>query len=259
VSATPRDPRSIVGRVAIVTGAASGMGRAIAVLLGAQGAHVAVVDRNASGADEVVATIVEAGGTAVALLVDVSDPDAIVAMAAAVHERLGPIDIVVNNAGVVAGASFEQPDYDDVWLSTFSVNVDAQQRVVRACLDDLVRNGDGRIVNIASVEALGAAPRTSPYTSSKHAVVGLTRSMAVDLGRRGVTCNAICPGPINTAMTAAIPDDSKAVFVRRRVPAGRYGEPEEIAHVVLMLVQPGASYINGAIIPVDGGMTASNR
>jgi 3-oxoacyl-[acyl-carrier protein] reductase len=131
--------------------------------------------------------------------------------------------------------------------------------VVRACLDDLVRNGDGRIVNIASVEALGAAPRTSPYTSSKHAVVGLTRSMAVDLGRRGVTCNAICPGPINTAMTAAIPDDSKAVFVRRRVPAGRYGEPEEIAHVVLMLVQPGASYINGAIIPVDGGMTASNR
>jgi 3-oxoacyl-[acyl-carrier protein] reductase len=259
VTETGSDPRSIAGRVAIVTGAASGMGRAIATLFGAQGALVAVVDRNRSGADAVSAGIVEAGGTAIALEVDVGDPDAIVSMVARVRERLGPIDIVVNNAGMVAGATYDQPDFDDVWQATFAVNVDAQQRVVRACLADLERNRDGRVVNIASVEGLGAAPRTAPYTASKHAVVGLTRSMAVDLGRRGVTCNAICPGPINTAMTSAIPDESKQAFVRRRVPVGRYGEPEEVAHVVLMLVQPGASYINGAIIPVDGGMMASNR
>lgn len=251
--------QSLAGSVAIVTGAASGMGRASALLLAAEGAAVAVVDRDPAGAEATVAAVREQGGTASAHVCDVSSPDAIVAMVAAVRAALGPVDIVVNNAGVAAGATYDQPDFDDVWQRTFAVNVDAAQRVVRACLDDLVRHGRGRIVNIASVEGLGAAPRTAPYTSSKHAVVGLTRSMAVDLGRRGVTCNAICPGPINTAMTAAIPDESKQQFVRRRVPLGRYGEPDEIAHMVLALVQPGASYVNGAIIPVDGGMTASNR
>ena len=172
---------------------------------------------------------------------------------------LGPIDILVNNAGVPAGTTFDADDFAEVWDHTFAINLTAQAAMVRACLADLLREGSGRIVNIASTEALGATPRTAPYTASKHGVVGLTRSLAVELGRRGVTANCICPGPILTGMTAAIPDDAKEQFARRRVPAGRYGRPEEVAHIVLSLVLPASSYLNGAVIPVDGGMTASSR
>jgi len=146
-----------------------------------------------------------------------------------------------------------------VWDRTIAINLTASMAVVRACLADLVRDGEGRIVNVASTEGLGATPRTSPYTVSKHGVVGLTRSLAVDLGRTGVTANCVCPGPIRTAMTDLIPEDAKERFARRRVPAGRYGEASEVAHVILSLVLPASSYLNGAVIPVDGGMTASSR
>jgi 3-oxoacyl-[acyl-carrier protein] reductase len=129
--------------------------------------------------------------------------------------------------------------------------------MVRACLPDLLRNREGRIVNIASTEGLGAQPFLSPYTVSKHGVVGLTRSLAVELGVQGVTVNCICPGAIDTGMTAPIPQDAKDTFARRRVPLRRYGEPEEIAQMVLSLALPAASYVNGAILPVDGGLTTA--
>jgi 3-oxoacyl-[acyl-carrier protein] reductase len=251
--------RSIAGRVAIVTGAASGMGRAVAELFAAEGAKVALVDRAAEALESAVRDIVASGGIGRGHVVDVADAAAIDACVAAVRAELGPIDILVNNAGVPVGAVLEQPDYEDAWSRAFAVNIDAPMRFVRACLDDLVRNGDGRIVNVASTEGLGATPRTGPYTASKTALVGFTRSLAVDLGRRGVTANCICPGPINTGMTRSIPDDSKTTFAKRRVPVGRYGEPAEVAHIVLSLVLPAASYLTGAIIPVDGGMTASSR
>lgn len=251
--------RSIAGRVALVTGAASGMGRATAELFAAEGAKVALFDRAADALDAVVAGIRAAGGTCTGLVVDVADAAAIERGVAAARAELGPIDILVNNAGVPSGALLDQADYEDVWQHTFAVNLDAPMRLVRACLADLVRNHDGRIVNIASTEGLGATPRTGPYTASKTGLVGFTRSLAVDLGRQGVTANCICPGPINTGMTQRIPEESKAAFVKRRVPVGRYGEPHEIAHVVLSLVLPAASYITGAVIPVDGGMTASSR
>ncbi len=253
------DPRSIAGRVAIVTGAASGMGRATAELFATAGAKVALVDRSPDTLEAVVHGIVATGGTARGYVADVADAAAIDDCVARVRTELGPVDILVNNAGVPVGATLDQPDYEAAWYRAFAVNTDAPMRFVRACLDDLVRNGDGRIVNIASTEGLGATPRTGPYTASKTALVGLTRSLAVDLGRRGVTANCICPGPINTTMTNAIPDDAKATFAKRRVPAGRYGDPAEVAHIVLSLVLPAASYLNGAIIPVDGGMTASSR
>lgn len=263
------DPRSIRGRVAIVTGAASGMGRAIAELFAAEGAFVALVDRDEPAVKAAAAAITEsietsehgaaARGRAVAYLADVSDATAIVAAVGAIRHDLGPVDILVNNAGVPTGSTLDQPDYEDVWQRTFAVNLDAPMRFVRACLDDLVRNGDGRIVNIASTEGITATPRTSPYTASKTGLVGFTRSLAVDLGRRGVTANCICPGPINTQMTQRIPADAKATFARRRVPVGRYGEPQEVAHVVLSLVLPASSFITGTVIPVDGGMTASSR
>lgn len=251
--------RSIAGKVAVVTGAASGMGRATAELFAAEGAKVALLDRDAEKLDEAVKQIVADGGEAIGVPADLSEIEGIPDLVQQVRVALGPVDIVVNNAGIPSGATFDAEDFDEVWRRTFTINLDAQVALVRACLDDLLRDGAGRIVNIASTEALGATPRTAPYTASKHAVVGLTRSLAVELGRRGVTANCICPGPILTGMTEAIPDDAKDQFARRRVPVGRYGYPEEVAHITLSLVLPASSYLNGAIIPVDGGMTASSR
>ncbi len=139
-----------------------------------------------------------------------------------------------------------------------SVMLTAQIRLVRACFPHLRRSGEGRVVNIASTEGLGASAFTGPYTAAKHGVIGLTRSLAVELGQKGVTFNCICPGPIATGMTAAIPDEAKVKFARRRVPLRRYGDPEEVAHATLSLVLPAASYVNGAVLPVDGGMTIQN-
>ena len=113
-------------------------------------------------------------------------------------------------------------------------------------------------MNTASIAGLVGAPANPAYTASKHGVIGLTRALAVELGRRGVTVNCVCPGPIHTGMTALIPDDDKARFARRRVPIGRYGSPEEVAHATLSLVLPAASFVNAAVVVVDGGLTAQN-
>ena len=125
--------------------------------------------------------------------------------------------------------------------------------------EDLVRNRDGRIVNISSTEGLGGSAGAASYTASKHGVIGLTKSLAVELGKQGVTVNAICPGPIHTGMTKVIPDDDKATFARRKTALRRYGDPEEVAQMTLSLVLPAASYITGVAIPVDGGMRARNN
>jgi 3-oxoacyl-[acyl-carrier protein] reductase len=250
--------RSIEGRVAIVTGAASGMGRATAMLFADEGAKVACVDRTAEALLEVRDAITDAGGTAQAYELDVSDPAAIDSTIARIRADLGPIDILVNNAGVSIPAPIGSDGWQEAWDATFAINLTAHGRIVRACLDDLKRNGDGRIVNIASTEGLGATAGMSPYTAAKHGVIGITRSLAVELGPLGVTVNCICPGPIRTGMTAAIPDEAKEVFAKRRVPLRRYGDPEEVAHGTLSLVLPAASFINGVTLPVDGGMTIRN-
>jgi 3-oxoacyl-[acyl-carrier protein] reductase len=134
----------------------------------------------------------------------------------------------------------------------------AHQRVIRAALPYLRTSKSPRIVNIASTEALGATALHSPYSAAKAGVVGLTRSLAVELGRDGITVNCICPGPILTAMTARISDEHKAIYARRRTALGRYGYPEEVAHMTLSLCLPAASFLTGAIIPVDGGLMARN-
>ena len=248
--------RSVAGRVAIVTGAASGMGRAIAQLLAAEGAHVAACDRNGEGVAHVAGEIVLLGGVAHGFALDVTDPDAIAHVVAEVVERLGPIGILVNNAGVSIAAPIDGDDFETAWNLTLAVNLTGYVRMVRACLPHLLQAGAGRIVNIASTEGLGATPYISPYTASKHGVVGLTRSLATELGARGITINCVCPGPINTGMTAPIPDDAKEKFARRRVPLRRYGEPEEVAQMVLNLALPASSFVNGAVIPVDGGLSS---
>jgi 3-oxoacyl-[acyl-carrier protein] reductase len=250
--------RSIAGRVAVVTGAASGMGRATAFLFADEGAKVAVVDRTADGVAEVVAAIESVGGTARGYVLDVTDTAAIASTVASIGEQLGPVDILVNNAGVSMPTALDGDGFDQAWNVTLAVNLTAQAQLIRACLPMLQRNKEGRVVNIASTEGLGATRAMSPYTASKHGVVGLTKSLAVELARRGVTVNCVCPGPINTGMTAGIPVDMKETFAKRRTPIGRYADPEEVAHMTLSLVLPSASFVVGAIIPVDGGLVVQN-
>ena len=252
----PNRSRSVAGRVAIVTGAASGMGRATARLLAAEGAKVAVTDLDLASCAGVAA---ECGDDARPYALDVADPDAIKSVVAQIAKDFGGIDILVNNAGVSSFSPLDAGDeYDEIWSRALTVMLTAHQRMVRAALPHLRKSDAARIVNIASTEGLGATPGDTPYVAAKTGVTGLTRGLAVDLGPDGITVNCICPGPIRTAMTDAVPDEHKTIFAKRRTALRRYGEPEEVAQMTLSLVLPAASYITGAVIPVDGGLMARN-
>ena len=248
--------RSVAGRVAIVTGAASGMGRATALLLASEGGRVAITDLDLAACEAVAA---EAGPNAKAFALDVADGEAIKRTVAAIATHFGGIDILINNAGVSSFAPLDMDDeYEAIWHRALAVMLTAHQRMVRAALPWLKESDAARIVNIASTEGLGATPGDTPYVAAKSGVVGLTRGLAVDLGKHAITVNCVCPGPIRTGMTDKVPDEDKAIFAKRRTALRRYGEPEEVAHVTLSLVLPAASYITGAVIPVDGGLMARN-
>ena len=248
--------RSVRDSTVLITGAASGMGRAAARLFAAEGAQVAVTDRAAEGAAELAAAIAQAGGRARAWTLDVADGAAIEHVVGEVALAFGALDIVINNAGVAQFLALDDPSYDANWSRVLDILLTAPQRVVRAALPYLRRSRAGRVIHIASTEALAAQNQDSIYCAAKSGVLGLTRAMAVELGRDGITVNCICPGPINTAMTAAISDEHKATFARRHTALRRYGEPEEVAHAMLSLALPASSYITGVVLPVDGGQTA---
>jgi 3-oxoacyl-[acyl-carrier protein] reductase len=254
-----RGDRSVAGRVAVVTGAASGMGRSTAHLFADEGASVAVLDRSPARVAAVVDEITGAGGTAAGWDLDVTDGEGVRRVVGEIADRLGPPDILVNNAGISVPAPIDGPDYEEQWAATLAVNLTAHTTMIRACLPHLRRNADGRIVNIASTEGIGGSAYVSPYTASKHGVIGLSRSLAVELGPVGVTVNVVCPGPIHTGMTAEIPDEAKEKFARRNVPLRRYGHPEEVAHATLSLALPAMSYCTGAVLVVDGGFTTKNN
>lgn len=251
--------RSIAGKTAFITGAASGMGRACAHLFAREGANVAVTDLNAEGALEVASDIQAAGFSNVrAWALDVGDKDEIARVVDEASHHFHGLDILINNAGFAQFITVDEDEYDEVWDKSVNVMMRAHQRLINASLPHLKASGEGRVVNIASTEGLGATPGNSPYVAAKHGVIGITRGMANDLGRDGITVNAICPGPIRTSINAAIPEEHKEVFAKRRVPLRRYGHPEEVAHIILGIVLPSASYLNGAVIPVDGGMMIKN-
>ncbi|MBY6128938.1 SDR family oxidoreductase [Qipengyuania aquimaris] len=252
----PNRSRSIEGRVAIITGAASGMGRAMARLFAAEGARVAVTDLDLPACETVAG---ECGENARAYALDVSDKDAIEEIVGRIAEDFGSIDILVNNAGISAFCALDaSEEYEEIWHRALAVMLTSHQRMVRAALPHLRQSDAPRILNFASTEGLGATPGDTPYVAAKTGVTGLTRGLAVDLGPEGITVNCICPGPIRTAMTEAVPEEHKTIFAKRRTALRRYGEPEEVAQVALSLVLPAASYITGAVIPVDGGLMARN-
>jgi 3-oxoacyl-[acyl-carrier protein] reductase len=250
--------RSVAGLTVLVTGAASGMGRATARVFAAEGAKVAVTDFSADGARAVADAITADGGAAKAWALDVADPRAITRVVNEIAAHFGGLDIVVNNAGISVRLAIDDDGYDEAWTNAIAVMLTAHPRIIRAALLYLRRSKCPRIVNIASTEALGATALHSPYSAAKAGVTGLTRSLAVELGRDGITVNCICPGPIATGMTARITDEHKAIYAKRRTALYRYGDPEEVAHMTLSLCLPAASFITGAVIPVDGGLMARN-
>jgi len=257
--------KTLTGRTLFITGGSRGIGREIALRAARDGANVVVAAKTAeahpklSGTIHTVAREIEkAGGKALAIQLDVRDEAAIAQAMALTAKTFGGLDILVNNAGVTGVAPIDSEDWPREWERNLAVNLAAPARLVRGFLPSLKAKGQGRVVNIASTEGLGASYAMTPYTASKHGVIGLTRSLAVELGHQGVTVNCVCPGPINTGMTAVIPDEAKQRFARRKVPLQRYADPEELAQGILSLVLPASSYINGAVVVIDGGMMAKN-
>ena len=246
-------PWQLEGRVAFVTGAASGIGAAVARALAAAGARVALADRQADACAGVAQAITATGGTAHAHGLDVTDSDAVRAVAAQVGERLGDAAIVVNCAGVLVRRGIDDPQAEAIIHQVMDVNLHGAFAVVRAFLPAL-RRSRGCVVNVASGAAFSAQAGCAGYSASKGALHMLTRTLAVDLGADGVRVNAVAPGVIDTPMTAATRSDpARLAGFLRRTPAGRVGQPEEVAAAVLFLASPLASYVNGVTLPVDGG------
>jgi 3-oxoacyl-[acyl-carrier protein] reductase len=250
--------RRLEGRVALVTAAGRGIGRGIALTLARHGAKLVL---NSYSEDTTAATaqaIRDLGGDVLAIAGDVTQPGFIVDLVQRAEARFGGIDILVNNAGISLFGAVDTEDFEMRWARSFDVLLTAQVRLIRAALPWLRKSSSPRIVNIASTEGLGATRFGSPYTAAKTGVIGLTRSLAVEFGPEGITVNCICPGPINTGMTARIPDEQKAEFARRRTALRRYADPEEVAQMTLSLCLPAASFLTGTAIPVDGGLTIRN-
>ncbi len=250
VSDADQDRRP-AGSCALVTGASRGIGAAIAVALAADGWPVAVNYRSGvAGADATVAAIEAAGGRAVALQGDVADPAIPAQLLEAVHERLGPVGVLVNNAGLRAdGLALSLSDDD--WQRVLDTNLGATYRLTRAVLREMIRARFGRVVNIASVVGPRANAGQANYAASKAAVIAFTKTAAVEVARRGVTINAVAPGLIDTDMTEGIPPQ-----LAERVPAQRAGRPEEVAAAVAFLASDAAGYITATTLYVDGGLSA---
>ncbi len=240
------------GQVALVTGASRGLGRAIAQELAAQGASIAAVARSADALAATLESIRSAGGTAEAFPVDVANSDAVDAMVDQANTRFGKIDVLVNNAGVTRDGLLMRMKTED-WDTVINTNLKGAFHFTRPVGRLMVKQRAGRIINISSVIGLMGNAGQANYAASKAGLIGFSKSVAREFASRGITCNVVCPGFIETDMTKDLGEDLKKKLLEK-IPLQRLGQPGDIAGVVAFLCSPAASYITGQIITVDGGM-----
>ncbi len=242
-------------KVVIVTGAASGMGEATARRFSKEGANVALVDRREDALEKVVADL--PAERSLKQLVDVSASSAVAAMVAAVVERFGRLDVIVNNAGIHEGGAPADIS-NEQWHDVMATDLDGVFFGCRAAIPHLEKT-KGSIINTASVSGTGGDWGMSPYNAAKGAIVNLTRALALDLGRKGIRVNSVCPSLTRTGMTEdMLKDEALVAKFKERIPLGRVCEPDEIAAVIAFLASDDASFVTGANIAVDGGVSASN-
>ncbi|WP_347487894.1 3-oxoacyl-ACP reductase FabG [Desulfoscipio sp. XC116] len=241
------------GRVALVTGASRGIGRAVAIALAGRGAHVAVnYNGNAGAAEETASLVREHGVEALVIRADVADQEQVGAMMQQVLQKFKRIDILVNNAGITRDnilALLQEQDWDAV----INTNLKGAYHCAKAALRPMLKARWGRIINISSVVALTGNPGQTNYAAAKAGLIGFTKSLAREIGSRNITVNAIAPGYIATDMTTNLTEENKAQLLKS-VPLGRLGAPEDIAAAAAFLAGEGAGYITGQVIVVDGGM-----
>jgi 3-oxoacyl-[acyl-carrier protein] reductase len=238
--------------VAMVTGASRGIGRAIAVRLATEGMHVVCTGRDEAALADTVAAIEAVGGHAEAVAFDVADRDATAASIASVVERLGRIDVLVNNAGLTRDQLFVRMKSDD-WREVMAADLDGVFHVTQPVAKQMMRQRAGRIVNITSVVGLMGNPGQANYAAAKAALIGLTKSLARELGSRNITVNAVAPGYIQTAMTEGLSDAQRDALLAN-LAIERLGTPEDVAEAVAFLVGTGGSYITGTVLNVSGGL-----
>lgn len=241
---------ALAGKVAVVTGATRGIGRAIAQELASSGARVAVVGRNAEGAQKAAAELAGAGHKGFAC--DVADPSAVDSLIKAVEAEIGAIDILVNNAGIIQDNLLVRMS-DDAWDRVIDTNLKGSFNTIRAAARGMMRRRGGRIINITSVVGLTGNKGQANYAASKAGLIGLTKAVAKELAARDILCNAVAPGFIETEMTGGLADAAKESLMSQ-IPLGRLGSADDVARVVRFLAGPDAAYITGQVIVVDGGM-----
>ena len=246
-------------KVAVVTGAASGMGKAIAILYAKEGAKVVVSDLTLEGAGATVAEITAFGGTATAVEADVSKERDVYRLIKAALNSYGTLDILVNNAGVMDNFSPAGEVTDEMWEKVFAVNVTGVMRTIRQAIPIFLEKGNGIIINIASIGGLYGSRAGASYTAAKNAVIGLTKNTGFQYADKGIRCNAIAPGGVNTSITTSVKNIHEEGV--NKVMAGaafnpRTGEPEDIARVALFLATDDAAFVNGTVVTADAGWTA---
>jgi 3-oxoacyl-[acyl-carrier protein] reductase len=243
---------NLAGRVALVTGASQGIGRACAIKLAKCGASVALLARNQQKLDEVVQEITQAGGIARAFVADVENEDQVKAAFKAVVAEFGKIDILVNNAGITRDQLIMRMKRAD-WDAVLSTNLTSAYLCTQQAISSMLKQRWGRIINITSVFGQTGQAGQANYAASKAGLIGLTMAVAREIGSRNITCNAVAPGFIETAMTSTLSDEIKQSALKM-IPLGRVGTPEEVANCVAFLASEEAGYITGHVLNVNGGM-----
>lgn len=251
------------GKVALITGAGSGIGRATALAFAGHGASVVVSDVNETGGQKTVESIQQSGGNAIFIGADVSQPDEVEALIAGTVRHFGRLDIAVNNAGI-GGAWARTADYPlDDWARVLAVNLSGvfycmQQEIRQMLAQNVSTQSGGAIVNVASIAGQRALANAPAYTASKHGVIGLTRTAAQEYARQQIRVNAVCPVFTRTPLFEGMIEgnDRLAERLRQNIPARRFGEPQEIADAILWLCSDGAAFVTGQALNIDGGLTA---